>query len=103
MQTSREKQSESPLAFVGRKPVKLVTIKIFAPDNRTHTTHRVAAGAGKAFTQDGLDELLEGFVTKIERLQPDDEYALKNVGRGAYNFVWLRKRSMEEMFGEVAR
>jgi len=81
--------------------VKKLTIKMFAPDNRTHKTIILAVGKGKVFARGGEFNVLSNVADSLETQFPNDEFRMVQVGKGAFNFVWDRKKTLEEVADRV--
>ena len=81
--------------------LKKLTIKMFAPGNRTHKTVILAAGKGKVFKPGGEFEVLSNVADSLETQFPNDEFRMVQVGPAAFNFVWERKKTLEEVADRV--
>jgi hypothetical protein len=90
-EAAKTEDSKYPLNHYVR-PLKQITIRIFRPGGKKSKTHLYRAPNGKAFTETGLASLLEQTITNIETHLPDEDYAMRQVGRGAFNFVWMGKK-----------
>jgi len=88
-------------AINGSVPLKKLTIKMFAPGNRTHKTVILAAGKGKVFKPCGEFEVLSNVADSLETQFPNDEFRMVQVGPAAFNFVWERKKTLEEVADRV--
>ena len=75
-------------AINGSVPLKKLTIKMFAPGNRTHKTVILAAGKGKVFKPGGEFDVLSRVAESLETQFPNDEFRMVQVGPAAFNFVW---------------
>jgi hypothetical protein len=75
---------------------KRVAVKVFAPGNKQWKTIVQRAAAGKAFTPQGLEEILMHIAGKVEQAYPEQEYRLVEIGSAAFNFVHVGVRSIEE-------
>lgn len=73
--------------------IRTVEMKIFAPGNRKFIRRRVIAGSKKAFTDAGVDGLLDLAASVVERLYPEHDYTVVEVGPGKFNFVWRGERA----------
>jgi hypothetical protein len=82
-------------------PLKKLTIKMFAPGNRTHKTVILAAGKGKVFKPGGEFDVLSNVADSLETQFPNDEFRMVQVGPAAFNFVWDRKKTLEEVADRV--
>jgi hypothetical protein len=78
------------------KPLRYLTIKVFSPGNRKHKTFMIKCPPGSHLKADGEDEVLKQFADRIERTWPHEEYAVREVGRGAWNFVWVRSTPVDD-------
>jgi len=67
--------------------IRRVEMKIFEPGNKSFIRRRVVASRGKAFTDKGVDGLLDLAAITVERLYPEHEYTVVQVGPSAFNFV----------------
>lgn len=77
------------------KPLKKLVIKVFNRNNKEAKTHHITADNGRHFVGDG-QAYLERFAEQIEQQWPDDEYKLVEVGKGQFNFVWVKIREKTE-------
>lgn len=57
-------------------PLKKLTIKMFAPGNRTHKTVILAAGKGKVFKPGGEFDVLANVADSLETQFPNDEFRM---------------------------
>jgi hypothetical protein len=76
------------------KALKRITVKLFAPGNKTHKTVTLPAGKGRMFVDEGVSAL-NHFAEELEKNFPNEDYALREVGRGEYNFVWIGKKAVD--------
>lgn len=81
---------------ISDRPLKQITVKIFFPGNKGHRTRIFAAPAGHHFKVGGEQGVLETIAGEIEKQWPFEEYSLKEVGRGCFNFVWVGKKPVED-------
>ena len=92
-QVSQQAESEGVM--------KKITIKMFAPGNRTHKTVILAAGKGKVFNPGGEFDVLSNVADSLETQFPNDEFRMVQVGRAAFNFIHVRKKTLEEVVDRV--
>ena len=81
--------------------MKKLTIKMFAPGNRTHKTVILAAGKGKVFKPSGEFDVLSNVADSLETQFPNDEFRMVQVGPAAFNFIHARKKTLEEVADRV--
>lgn len=77
----------------GKPAVKRVRLRVFNIFNDGHTTRILHAGPGKAYTEQGVDDILERVAADLERRFPQDEFSFVQVGPASFNFVWRGKRA----------
>lgn len=82
--------------FAGSKPIKQLTIKVFAPQNKVHKTYYLRAKSGNIFTPEGIEYALQQFAGNIEKAHPYEEYSLKQISPRDFNFVWIGKKPVDE-------
>ena len=68
---------------------KRIEVRIFAPGNKTSHAIHLFAGDRKAFTQQGIDSILENCANDIEKRFPGEEYRLVELTGNRFNFVWV--------------
>jgi hypothetical protein len=71
---------------------KSVKVKVFGIGNTTATTRVLRSSAGKGFSSEGVDEMLDAVAADLEHRFPDDEYSLVPLGETQFNFVWRGRR-----------
>lgn len=77
------------------KPLKRLKIKLFYPGNKSHKVVLMNAPKGRIIPPGGEQTTLENFASQYEKNFPEDEFSLREVGRGEYNFVWIGKREAD--------
>jgi hypothetical protein len=76
----KEKLTQQPLP-------KILRIKLFEPGNKKHKVYIFRAGDGRHFAERGAEDILGKVVAEIEKMYPEHEYAMVQVGKGDYNFM----------------
>src|SRR3954462_12829587 len=71
-----------------KKYIKTLTVKVFAPENKISKTNRFFAGMKKAWSEDGINEVLGKMAEDLEKLYPGHEYRLVQIAADTFNFVW---------------
>lgn len=79
------------------KPLRSINIRIFSPGNKSWTRLFIRAPKGRAFNDQGEDYVLKNIAERVEHAAPLEEYALRKVGRGEYNFVHIGKAAVPEV------
>lgn len=78
--------------------IRHFTIKVFKPGNKTAFTRTFHAPRRKVFTQAGIDAALKQVADNLERMQPLEEYSLKELSGGRqFNFVHVGTKPAEEV------
>jgi hypothetical protein len=72
--------------------VKRLQVRFFSPGNTLSRTRHFCAPAGKVFTQDGIDLILENCVRELEDSFPGEEYRLVELSDDTFNFVWVETK-----------
>lgn len=78
------------------KPLRYLTIKIFAPGNRQHRTRVIKCPKGHHIMLGEEKEVLKTITAELRKQSPDHDYEVKEVGRGAYNFVWVAQKPVPD-------
>jgi hypothetical protein len=73
--------------------IRRVELKIFEPGNKKFQRVIVRAGAGRSFTEKGIDSTLERAAEQIEQLRPAHEYELVELAPDRFNFVCRGEKS----------
>ncbi|MGA3295272.1 MAG: hypothetical protein ABSE45_14990 [Candidatus Acidiferrales bacterium] len=73
--------------------VRRIRVKIFAPRNKGFARRVFAAAPGRAFTQKGIEEILDSVAEAVEKLYPGHDYSLVQTGPESFNFVWRSENS----------
>jgi len=71
---------------------KRIQVRLFTRGNKKSNTIHLCAGSGKAFTQEGIDAILEHCANDLEQKFPDEEYRLVELAEDKFNFVWVESR-----------
>lgn len=66
--------------------IRCVKVKVFHPGNKRAVTHRTIAPKGKHFLAEHVEQILKGYVDKVEAAAPD-QYRMVQVAPGEFNFV----------------
>jgi hypothetical protein len=66
--------------------IRTVKLKLFMPGNKKAVTHTMVSGPGRHFTAANIEQILAGFVAKVEAAMPD-RYRMVVVGPATFNFV----------------
>lgn len=84
------------------RPLKQITLKVFTPENRSHKTFIVKCPNGTQLKRGGENVVLKRFADELEKNFPLDDFEMREVGRGCFNFVWVRRKPVEEQSLAVA-
>lgn len=76
----KERQKFGPMA-------KIIRIKIFAPGNKKHKVYIFRAPNGRSFVEAGVEDILSKVVAEVEKMYPEHEYGMVQVGKADYNFL----------------
>lgn len=83
----------------GGKALKRATVRIQHPKTMKLTTSVLAAGNGKAYTTDGLHDMMVMIAGDIEKAYAEYEYELIDLGRGQFNFMCRGLKAKEAADG----
>lgn len=72
---------------VGQINLKRLAFKVFAPGNKRFKKLLVLAPHRKAFTPQGVDDVLSQMATRVEESFPEHDYRFVPIGTGEFNFV----------------
>ena len=64
------------------------------PGNKEHKTLSLKCKPGHCVPDDKLTEILGQHANTVETAFPEHEYDMVQVGRGRFNFVWLREKNV---------
>jgi hypothetical protein len=66
---------------------KIIRIKIFDPGNNKHKVYIFRAPNGRSFIEAGVEDILGKVVAEVEKMYPEHDYRMVQVGRADYNFL----------------
>lgn len=75
--------------------MKKITIKMFAPGNRTHKTAILSAGKGRIFKPGHEFNILSRVADQLETEFPCEEFRMVQVGPAAFNFIHVRTNPVD--------
>lgn len=77
------------------KPLRQLKIKVFTPGNKAFKTIHMRVPKGMQYRDGGEEIVLRQFADEIEKAYPNDEFALKQLARGEFNFVHVGKKPVD--------
>lgn len=69
-------------------------LKVFGVENKDFTLRMIKPKHGKYWDAAGVDNILDHVATDLEERFPNHEYKLVQVGKFAFNFVFVRTREI---------
>jgi hypothetical protein len=76
--------------------IKSIRIKIFEPGNRKHKVYMFRAGKQRHFVEAGVTDILAKVAEEVEKMHPEHEYGMVQVGKGDYNFLHRGFKPVED-------
>jgi hypothetical protein len=73
--------------------IRRIRVKIFSPGNKGFMRKTLAAAPGQAFTEAGIERILDQVAETIDKLHPAHEYSMVQVDVDAFNFVWRAEKA----------
>lgn len=77
------------------KPLRQIKIKLFTIGNKSFRTMHIRAPKNMQYKDGGEEVVLRQFAEELEKSLPNEDFALRQVGRGEFNFVWIGKKPVD--------
>ena len=62
-------------------------VRVFDVGNETSRTRNIHAPAGRSFTEEGVQQVLDSIVEQLEKQRPGLEYRLVELSPSSFNFI----------------